>query len=506
MRFDDLLARHLDGELPPRESEPLWEAILSEPKAREEYLAARSIDADLRRLLGPSSSAESFLAGALNSRKKKDTRRFLRTVQRRAAGRRGSERAAWAVAAIAASAAALALCFLSTSDEPAPKPVPSVVREAPAVPPPPPIPRDERVPPPEEPCPEIPRLPEPRRAPPLPRPAPEPQIVELPAPAPKPPEPPPPAPEKKTLSPVARFEPDRRDVYPEETLSVDRPGELVYPDSTRIRLAARSVVRIGASGKRVRLQSGRLEARIARQPRGEPFTFDSAHAEVEVLGTRLLLQADAASTRVEVDEGAVRFVRKTDGRSIRVSAGYFAVAPGGSPLIARPVPSILFQEDFKGVERERPPDGWEVSEGRALLVGTRERTLVPISTNRAAGLQIPWSIDRGSYAVQFRFLTGERRNGRVGIQWSGSTVEIDSADGLARRLKGERPVEQKPFRPPAGWHGFRLEVRGQAARLLIDGAVALAFEDPDLEASTHLRLGGRGGFEIDDLQILRLDP
>jgi len=84
-----------------------------------------------------------------------------------------------------------------------------------------------------------------------------------------------------------------------------------------------------------KLEKGKLSAEVAKQPAGRPFIVETPHGRVTVLGTRFTLrveeseggkdqvteQSQIPSTRLQVEEGLVRFTRLGDGVSVEVPAG-----------------------------------------------------------------------------------------------------------------------------------------------------------------------------------------
>jgi hypothetical protein len=87
--------------------------------------------------------------------------------------------------------------------------------------------------------------------------------------------------------------------------------------------------------KRLLLESGTLSVTAAKQHADQPLVLVTPHAEVEVIGTRFVLDVGADETRVTVYEGTVRFIRAKDRRSISVSADEYAVAAPSTELVAR---------------------------------------------------------------------------------------------------------------------------------------------------------------------------
>lgn len=115
--------------------------------------------------------------------------------------------------------------------------------------------------------------------------------------------------------------------------------KLRYPDGTTIGMLAGSSLSLGKhrKAKRIALAGGEVHVNVAEQPPRHPMVISTPHAEVTVLGTRLALSVGPESTRLEVKEGRVKLTRLSDGRSVEVIAGQFAIAAVGVALAAQPV-------------------------------------------------------------------------------------------------------------------------------------------------------------------------
>jgi len=78
--------------------------------------------------------------------------------------------------------------------------------------------------------------------------------------------------------------------------------------------------------KQLHLRQGSLSAKVTRQPVGSPLMVHTPTAELQVLGTQLNVEAAPASTKLVVNEGAVRLKRLVDGSTTEVHAGYEVTA------------------------------------------------------------------------------------------------------------------------------------------------------------------------------------
>lgn len=143
---------------------------------------------------------------------------------------------------------------------------------------------------------------------------------------------------------------ERRPARPQDRLisedvlqvaGLDSRATLKYADGTTVAFEGDTLSRIqGATGgKRFILERGALRAQVAKQPAGLPMVVATPHGEATVVGTtlRILVGTDPKEgTRLEVEEGKVRLQRKSDGRSIDVPAGFYAVASPGVTLATHP--------------------------------------------------------------------------------------------------------------------------------------------------------------------------
>jgi ferric-dicitrate binding protein FerR (iron transport regulator) len=109
-------------------------------------------------------------------------------------------------------------------------------------------------------------------------------------------------------------------------------GHLVvrYHDGSLVDVAADSLVEFQTdpanSGKRVFVEQGGMAANVVKQPPRQRMTIGTLVAEANVLGTRLLVSADARQTRLDVFEGVVELLRTSDQSRETVHAQNFAVA------------------------------------------------------------------------------------------------------------------------------------------------------------------------------------
>ena len=82
----------------------------------------------------------------------------------------------------------------------------------------------------------------------------------------------------------------------------------------------------GSGRKRLSLRRGAMSADACPQPAGCPMLIRTPMAEIEVLGTRFYVSAQATETAISVEAGQVRMQRLADESSVNVSQGHGAVA------------------------------------------------------------------------------------------------------------------------------------------------------------------------------------
>src|SRR6185369_12922769 len=85
---------------------------------------------------------------------------------------------------------------------------------------------------------------------------------------------------------------------------------------------------------------GALAAQVSRQPAGEPMVFMTPFADARVVGTRLSLSVNAASTRLEVREGKVKITRRDDNNSVEIGDGQFVQIGKGTSLTPKPLTTV----------------------------------------------------------------------------------------------------------------------------------------------------------------------
>jgi len=126
-----------------------------------------------------------------------------------------------------------------------------------------------------------------------------------------------------------------------ETVGPSSSASMKFADSTWIQLREDTKIRELASGNggRIFVAQGTLAGRVSGE---ETAVWATPHGEVATLEASLRVVVDLAgtgSTRLEVDQGKARMTRSQDPMSVDVTAGHFAVAAVGVPLVAKRIPA-----------------------------------------------------------------------------------------------------------------------------------------------------------------------
>lgn len=131
--------------------------------------------------------------------------------------------------------------------------------------------------------------------------------------------------------------------YDRVVAPADATGEVRYRDETQVRLDRGTEVVFEPEleldetpSKSLQLVVGRIDADVTKQPPAKPFILQTSHAYAIVRGTKFSLATDKEQTRLEVSEGQVDLRRMSDGATVAVRAGMFAVVGPDQDLAARP--------------------------------------------------------------------------------------------------------------------------------------------------------------------------
>lgn len=137
-----------------------------------------------------------------------------------------------------------------------------------------------------------------------------------------------------------------------ETIGTKSSVDIRFIDGTQVNLRPDSRMRkLGgqeayANSKCIYLERGTLNAAVAPQPSQAPMRMITPNAEAMILGTKFQLSTYPGQTQLEVTEGLVKFTRLSDGKSVDVKAGSYAIVAEAVDLAVYPRGSRRF---VKGV-------------------------------------------------------------------------------------------------------------------------------------------------------------
>jgi len=112
-----------------------------------------------------------------------------------------------------------------------------------------------------------------------------------------------------------------------ELLSADAWIEIQFLDGSQVSLSGHSAVTVSDQRqKMLHLRQGTLSAQVEPQPANRPLLVHTDAADLQVLGTQFNVDAQAATTKLTVNEGRVRLTRVADGQAIDVPARHQVIA------------------------------------------------------------------------------------------------------------------------------------------------------------------------------------
>ena len=115
--------------------------------------------------------------------------------------------------------------------------------------------------------------------------------------------------------------------------------ELEFQDRTTVTISGNSRLTFAEqTQKELYLAGGKASASVKPQPAGKPMLIQTRAANLEVLGTQLNIESDLTSTTLNVSEGKVRMTRLIDGSSVDVPARHRVTASADAPFIPERVP------------------------------------------------------------------------------------------------------------------------------------------------------------------------
>ena len=127
-----------------------------------------------------------------------------------------------------------------------------------------------------------------------------------------------------------------------EGVAPDSWFELQFNDGSTVMISGTSMLTFADAGQKVlRLKEGNLSASVEPQPAESPMLIHTHTALLEVLGTRFKVEADLSSTALNVSEGKVRLKRLSDNGELDVPAKHRVIAEGSGDLTLQSVPESV---------------------------------------------------------------------------------------------------------------------------------------------------------------------
>ena len=123
-----------------------------------------------------------------------------------------------------------------------------------------------------------------------------------------------------------------------EGMAPDSWFELQFNDGSTVMISGTSMLTFADLGqKELRLREGIFSANVVPQPNGKPMLIHTPSTLLKILGTQFDVEASMASTVLNVTEGKVRMKRLSDGREVDVPAKHRVIAEGGGDLTLQSV-------------------------------------------------------------------------------------------------------------------------------------------------------------------------
>ncbi len=127
-----------------------------------------------------------------------------------------------------------------------------------------------------------------------------------------------------------------------EGMTPDSWFKLHFNDGSTVMISGTSMLTFSDLGqKELRLREGIFSANVVPQPSGKPMLIHTPSTLLEVLGTQFDVEASLDSTMLNVTEGKVRVRRLSDGREVDVPAKHRVISEGDGDLTPQPVPESV---------------------------------------------------------------------------------------------------------------------------------------------------------------------
>lgn len=180
-------------------------------------------------------------------------------------------------------------------------------------------------------------------------------------------------------------------LFAEQELRTSGEGSFAviqYEDRTRLEMSPDTLIRLlgeaapgtkqkRGRGKKVFLNEGVLAAEVVEQPEGFPMVVTTPHAVLEVRESTFSSSSAKDATRIELDGGRLQFTRRSDGKSIEVATGSYAVASAPAEAFApHPLPVRVKKPRAIFKETSGPVLSLAYSpDGKTVAIGCRDGSI-----------------------------------------------------------------------------------------------------------------------------------
>ena len=180
--------------------------------------------------------------------------------------------------------------------------------------------------------------------------------------------------------------------------------ELEFKDGSTVEIFGNAVLTFSENGqKKLHLKEGSLSANVKPQPPGRPMLIHTRSAVVEVLGTQFEIEAELATTTLNVSKGTVRIKRLSDGATVDVPARHRAVAVMDQELSVVPLPAPVnhwrshLNRGPAGLGNWSPPSGTRgASIGTVPYTTEQGKTIFALGFGVSCGKQPPVILEPGA--------------------------------------------------------------------------------------------------------------
>jgi len=118
--------------------------------------------------------------------------------------------------------------------------------------------------------------------------------------------------------------------------------KLEFNDGSTVTISGNSTLTFSDYGqKKLHLKEGSVSGNVKPQPAGKPMLIYTRSAMLEILGTQFEVEAELATTTLNVSEGKVRVRRLSDGVTVDVAAKHRVVAADDRDMRPVPVPEAV---------------------------------------------------------------------------------------------------------------------------------------------------------------------